>query len=111
MKSIARRIRRLEERFLPAPETEYSRLLRVRIEEGLRRVREMRQRYGGSAPIDDLPDPTPADASNRPRGVVEILNRGLERVHLKHLQDQARQRAADRPDNSAVKIESEEHVD
>ena len=107
MKSIARRVRRLEARFLPAPEAEYSRLLRVRIEEGRSRVR---QAYGGSAPIDDLSDPTPADASNRPRGVVEILNRGRERVHLKYLQDQARHRAADGPDNSPVKIESGERV-
>jgi hypothetical protein len=40
MKSIAGRIQRLEEGFLPAPETESSRLLRARIEAGRRRLRE-----------------------------------------------------------------------
>jgi hypothetical protein len=108
MKSIARRIQRLEERFLPAPETEFSRLLRARIEEGRRRVREM---YGGRAPFDDLPDVTAADASHRPRGVVEILHRGRDRVRLQYLQNQARQRAGDEPDDLPVKIESGEHVD
>jgi hypothetical protein len=107
MKSIARRIQRLEERFLPAPETEFYRLLLVRLEEGRSRVRQM---YGGRAPFDDLPDVTAADASNRPRGVVEILHRGRDRVRLKHLQNQARQRAGGGPDDLCVKIESGEHV-
>jgi hypothetical protein len=107
MKRIARGFSLLVERFLPAPQTESHRRLLVRIEEGHRRVREM---CGESEPFDDLPDATAADASDRPRGVVEILNRGRERVRLKYLQDQARQRAADGPDNSPVKIESGEHV-
>lgn len=57
MKSIAGRIQRLEERVLPAPETESSRLLRARIEAGRRRLREM---YGENAPVEVLPNETVA---------------------------------------------------
>jgi hypothetical protein len=104
MKSMARRIQRLEERLLPAPETEFSRILRVRLEEGRRRVRQM---YGGRTQFDDLPAVTAADASHRPRGVVEILHRGRERVRLQYLQNQARQRAVrEGSDDLPVKIET-----
>jgi hypothetical protein len=102
MKSIDRRIQRLEERLLPAPQTEFYRLLLVRIEEGRRRVREM---GGGRAPFDDLPE---EDQSNRPRGVIAILHRGRERVRLRSLQDQAAQRAENGPDDLLVK--SGEHI-
>ena len=34
MKNLERRIQRLEERLLPAPETEFSRLLRLRMDKG-----------------------------------------------------------------------------
>jgi hypothetical protein len=108
MKSIARRIQRLEERFLPAPETEFYRLLLVRLEEGRSRVRKM---YGGRAPFDDLSDRTAADASPRPRGVVEILHRGRDRVRLQYLQNHARQRAGGGPDDLSVKIEAESTSD
>jgi hypothetical protein len=42
MKAISRRLCRLEDRYLPPVETEYSRELQRRIEAGRRRVAEMR---------------------------------------------------------------------
>jgi hypothetical protein len=42
MKAIARRLRRLEDRYGPPVETEYSRELQRRIEAGCRRVAEAR---------------------------------------------------------------------
>ena len=51
MKSISRRIRRLEEqRFGTAADIEFSRRLRERLEEGQRRVAEAREREGLGPP-------------------------------------------------------------
>jgi hypothetical protein len=44
MKTIARRLHRLEERFGLQPETEFDRRLRARIEAGQRRIAEARER-------------------------------------------------------------------
>jgi len=43
MKTIIRRLRRLEDRFGLAPETEFDRQLLARLEEGLRRVADARE--------------------------------------------------------------------
>src|SRR5579859_5977815 len=101
MKSIARRIQRLEERLLPAPETEDSRRVREWIEK-IRRQREMR---GDSASFDDLPIETAADGSNEPLSIAEILIRGRKRAHLRNLQNQDSQNLAnDRPNESTNSI-------
>ena len=56
MKLVSRRLRRLEDRLGPAVETEFTRRLRARIEEGLRRVAAARgdqqqcQLEGGQMP-------------------------------------------------------------
>ena len=44
MKAVIRRLRRLEERFGPPVETEFTRRLRERMEAGRRRVEEARER-------------------------------------------------------------------
>jgi hypothetical protein len=53
MKAIARRLCRLEERFGPAVESQFTRELRERIEAGRRRVAEWRKR-DGLAPLTEL---------------------------------------------------------
>lgn len=56
MKTIVRRLRRLEDRFCPLVETEFSRRLQEKIEAGLRRVAEARERGElGPPPPDDDP--------------------------------------------------------
>jgi hypothetical protein len=52
MKTIIRRLRRLEDRFGLAPETEFDRQLRAQIEAGRRRVAEARERGELSEPIN-----------------------------------------------------------
>ena len=54
MKTIARRLHRLEERFGLQPETEFDRRLRARIAAGQRRLAEARER-GESGPPDAGP--------------------------------------------------------
>jgi hypothetical protein len=98
MKSLERRIQRLESRLLPGPETEFDRVLRARMEEGRRRVAEAR---GESLPdavraedsAADVPPPTYASAGHPRRSkqseldrIVEILNRGRELTRLQSLQ-------------------------
>jgi hypothetical protein len=83
MKSIARRIQKLEEKLLPAPETASSRRLRARIEAARRRVPDA---FGESGPIEILPNETVADAGNGPETIVEMLNRGRQRARLRNLQ-------------------------
>jgi hypothetical protein len=69
MKSISRRIRRLEERFGPPVETEFTRRLRERIEAGRRRVAQWREQEGN--PVSDHHRENLAGLS-----VTEILRRG-----------------------------------
>jgi hypothetical protein len=98
MKSLERRIQRLETRLLPAPETEFDRVLRARMEEGLRRVAEARgETVPATIRLEDsavqVPPPACATAG-RPRRskqseldrIVEILNRGRELARLQSLQ-------------------------
>jgi len=80
MTSIARRIQRLEERFLPEPETEFSRRLRARMEAGRRRLQEAR----GQSVTDEVPLPEMnAPMENRPRTMIHLLNSGRERAARK----------------------------
>jgi hypothetical protein len=76
MKSINRRIRKLEEKYGLGPvETEFSRRLRERIEEGRRRLGEARERgeWSGSVGNDD--------GENRAGlSVTEVLHLGRARV-------------------------------
>ena len=76
MKTIIRRLRRLEDQFCPPMETESSRRLRARLEAGLRRVAEARERGELSSPIYD--DEEKEDLSRL--SVGEILDRGRARV-------------------------------
>ena len=71
MKSISRRIRRLEERFGPAVETAFSRRLRERIEAGRRRLAEAKECGEWSGPVDDDEGEDIAGLS-----VTEILHLG-----------------------------------
>jgi hypothetical protein len=75
MKSISRRILRLEERFVPALETAFSRRLRERIEAGRRRLAEAKERgeWCGSIGHGEREDLTGLS-------VIEILNRGRARL-------------------------------
>ena len=73
MKSISRRIRRLEESFGPPVETEFARRLRERIEAGRRRVAQWRAREGIS-----VSDQERENLSGLTE--TEILHRGRARV-------------------------------
>jgi len=75
MKSIIRRLGKLEGRLGLAPETEFDRQLRARIEAGRRRLAEAKERGEWSGPIDDDQGEDLAGLS-----VIDILNRGRERV-------------------------------
>src|SRR5882724_1594463 len=71
MKSLSRRILKLEERFGPAVETAFSRPLRERIEAGRRRLAEAKERGEWSGPVHDDEREDLAGLS-----VTEILRRG-----------------------------------
>ena len=75
MKSIIRRLGKLEGRLGLAPETEFDRQLRARIEAGRRRLAEAKERGEWSGPIDDDQGEDLAGLS-----VIDILDRGRERV-------------------------------
>jgi hypothetical protein len=76
MKTIVRRLRKLEDRFGLAPETEFDRQLRERIEAGRRRVAEARERGELSGPIYE--DEEKEDLTGL--SVMEILHRGRARA-------------------------------
>jgi hypothetical protein len=87
VKNIVRRLEGLEKRLLPAPETEFLRLLRLRLEAGRQRVQAERERRGESEPVDLLP-PEPADACKGMTPfqiIIYKLHRGRERNHLNWL--------------------------
>jgi len=75
MKAIIRRLRKLEERFGPPVETESTRRLRKRIEAGLRRLAEARERgeWCGSIAHEERENLTGLS-------VTEILHRGRTRL-------------------------------
>jgi hypothetical protein len=75
MKTIIRRLRRLEDRFCPPVETESDRHLLARIEAGRRRLAEAKERGEWCGSIDNGELEDFAGLS-----VVEILQRGRERV-------------------------------
>jgi hypothetical protein len=75
MKTIIRRLRRLEDRFGPAVETESDRQLLARIEAGRRRLAKAKERGEWCGSIDNGEREDFAGLS-----VVEILQRGRERV-------------------------------
>jgi hypothetical protein len=75
MKTIIRRLRRLEDRFGPPAETEYTRHLRERIKAGRQRVAEAQARGELPVPIYDYERKDLTGLS-----AVEILNRGRARV-------------------------------
>jgi len=85
MKNISRRIRKLEERFGPPVETEFTRRLRERIEAGRRRVAQWREQEGIS--VSDQHRENLAGLS-----VTEILHRGRARVARAKAEREAAQR-------------------
>jgi hypothetical protein len=76
MRSISRRIRKLEERLGPPVETEYTRRLRERIEAGRRRLAQWREQDGIS--VSDQDRENREDLSGLT--LTEILHRGRARV-------------------------------
>ncbi|HLM98523.1 MAG TPA: hypothetical protein VK335_04540 [Bryobacteraceae bacterium] len=76
MRTISRRLRKLEDRFGLAPETEFDRQLRAQIEAGRRRVAQARERGELSSPIYDDEDQEDLTGLS----VAEILDRGRARV-------------------------------
>lgn len=89
MKAITRRVIRLEERFGPPVETEFSRQLAARLKAGLRRLAES---LGQSADTQALPPPS--HIGNRRLGIVERLNAGRERVRLRAIQEEERRNSS-----------------
>jgi hypothetical protein len=113
MKSLERRIQRLEAKLLPAPETEFDRVLNQRIIEGRRRVAGA---FGETAPVAvrgedsgaDVPPPPYATAGHPRRSkqseldrIVAILNSGREGARLQSLQ------AEDRAATSGEKVRTQ----
>jgi hypothetical protein len=113
MKSLERRIQRLEAKLLPATETEADRVLNQRIIEGRRRVAEA---FGETVPADvrgedsaaDVPQP-PYATAGRPRRskrseldrLVDLMHRGRERARLRYLQ------TGDRAASSGEKVSTQ----
>jgi hypothetical protein len=77
MKTIIRRLRRLEDRFCPPVETEFSRRLGDRIEAGRRRLAES---DGLDGRVSTAVDREREDVSSL--SVEQILHRGRERARL-----------------------------
>jgi hypothetical protein len=77
VKTIIRRLRRLEDRFCPPVETEFSRHLRERIEAGRRRLAES---DGLDGRVSTAGDREHEDVSGL--SLEQILHRGLEKARL-----------------------------
>ena len=78
MRTIARRLQRLEEGFALGPETEQDRQLRERIKAAHRRAAERRAREG-------LPPEEPDEEDLSGLTLTEILHRGRARARAKTL--------------------------
>jgi hypothetical protein len=76
MKSISRRIRKLEARLGPPVETAFTRRLRQRLEEGRRRLLQWREQEGISVSDQDREDWENLSGLT----VTQILHRGRARV-------------------------------
>ena len=81
MKTIARRLQKLEHGFRLGPETESERQLRAQIEEGRRRVAEARVR--GVLPPASSEDDREGLSG---RSAIEILQRGRARVAARFIE-------------------------
>lgn len=87
MKSIIRRIEKLEKRYMPAPQTAFSKELARRLAAGRERVRKYRELRGESEPSDEGLPPKKIHKSHGIQRVMDILNEGRDRVHLRWLRD------------------------
>jgi hypothetical protein len=92
MKGIVRRIEDLERRMGCAPETPFDRLQRARLEEGLKRVRQLREERGEA---DEEPEEELLFNGRRPRTVPEILMAGRERARLRAIAEDERRNQID----------------
>ena len=72
MKAVTWRIRRLEEKFGPPVETEFSRRLRERLDAAERRVAAAEER-GELKPVAEV---RPGHAQHGPRTIIDILRSG-----------------------------------
>jgi ribosomal protein S15P/S13E len=88
MMSMARRIQKMEDRFMPTPQTESSRQLIERIEAGRRRVREYYEAHGLSEPSDEGLLPRKVHTSEGILRIIDILHEGRERSRLRSLRDE-----------------------
>ncbi len=79
MKARIRRLRKLEDRFGPALETEFSRRLHERIKAGRRRVAEMRESLGLPPPED-----WPPSVEDGHLSLIARLHRGRDRIVIAH---------------------------
>jgi len=77
MKAVTRRLRRLEDRFGPAIETEFSRRLHERMEAGRRRVAAVRER----GELEPCAEVRPRDVQSGRQTIVEILQSARRRWH------------------------------
>jgi hypothetical protein len=96
--SIARRIQKLEDRSIPAAQTESSRQLMEDIEAGRRRVREYYEKHGLSEPSDEGLPPRRVHTSQGIQRIIDILNEGRERsrllgAHVEHVSNSPRRSA------------------
>lgn len=85
MKSIERRIQRLEKQWLPEPETKASRRVLEMLEAGRRRVGDL---PGDSDPAELLPSETEPYLRAGP-DIVDMLQRGRRLARLRTLQAEA----------------------
>jgi len=79
MKAFIRRLSRLEDRFGPPVETEFSRRLVERLAAGRRRMAAL-----GGEPLEVRPRENLVDARPGLEAIVEILNRGRQRMNEKN---------------------------
>lgn len=96
MKSIVRRIEKLERLFLPRPQTASSRRLQERIAAGRQRVRDARLASGISEPSDEGLPPRKVHTSHGIQLIIDILNEGRDRSRLRGIRDGI-VRPSDRP--------------
>jgi hypothetical protein len=87
MKSIVRRIEKLEKLFLPRPQTASMRTLHQRLEEGRQRARGARIAAGIPELSDEGLPPKKVHTSHGIQLIMDILNEGRDRSRLRSIRD------------------------
>ena len=87
MRSLIRRIEKLEKQLLPSPETAFSRKLLRRMAAANRRMEEYRAAHVWSPPSDEGLPPKRIHTSRGAQRLYDILDEGRQRARLRSLRD------------------------